>query len=112
MVLYLVYESYQRYLSPVEIDTKTTLILATGGLLINIGSVSGLQDGEMSLNERGPFYYLLGDAGASVAVIVSMLVVRFTDLYLVDPATAVIIAGLIVWSAVILLRESGAIFFQ
>jgi cobalt-zinc-cadmium efflux system protein len=112
MVLYLIYESYQRYLSPVEIDTTMTLILATGGLLINLASVYVLQGGEMSLNERGAFYHLLGDAGASVAVIVSMLVIRFTDLYLVDPVTAVIIAGLIVWSAVILLRESGAIFFQ
>lgn len=112
MVLYLVYESYQRYLSPVEINTTMTVLLATGGLIVNLVSVYVLQGGEMSLNERGAFYHLLGDAGASVAVIVSMLVVRYTDFYLVDPATAVIIAGLIVWSAVILLRESGAIFFQ
>jgi cobalt-zinc-cadmium efflux system protein len=112
MVGYLVYESYQRYLSPVDIDTTMTLLLATGGLLINLASVYVLQDREMSLNERGAFYHLLGDAGASVAVIVSMLVIQFTDIYFLDPATAVIIAGLIVWSAVILLRESGAIFFQ
>lgn len=112
MVGYLVYESYQRYLAPVEIDTGMTLVLATGGLVVNLASVYVLQGGEMSLNERGAFYHLLGDAGASVAVIVSMLVIRFTGFYLVDPATAIVIAGLIVWSAVILLRESGAIFFQ
>ena len=112
MVLYLVYESYQRYLSPVEIDATMTILLATGGLLINIGSVYVLHGGEMSLNERGAFYHLLGDAGASVAVIVSMLIVQFTGLTIVDPLTAVFIAGLIVWSAVKLLRESGAIFFQ
>ena len=112
MVLYLVYESYQRYLSPVEIDAGMTMILATGGLLINLASVYILRGGEMSLNERGAFYHLLGDAGASVAVIVSMLVVMFTDFLIIDPLTAVLIAGLIVWSAVILLRESGAIFFQ
>jgi len=112
MVGYLVYESYQRYLSPVDIDTTMTLLLATGGLLINLASVYVLQGREMSLNERGAFYHLLGDAGASVAVMLSMLVIQFTDIYFLDPATAVIIAGLIVWSAVILLRESGAIFFQ
>ena len=112
MVGYLVYESYQRYLSPVEIDAGMTLILAAGGLVINLASVYILQGGEMSLNERGAFYHLLGDAGASVAVIVSMLVVMFTDFLIVDPLTAVLIAALIVWSAIILLRESGAIFFQ
>lgn len=112
MVLYLVYESYQRYLSPVEIDATMTMVLAAGGLLVNIGSVYALQGGEMSLNERGAYYHLFGDAGASVAVIVSMLVVQFTGLAIIDPLTAVLIAGLIIWSAVTLLRESGAIFFQ
>lgn len=112
MVLYLVYESYQRYLSPVEVDATMTMVLAAGGLLVNVVSVYVLQGGEMSLNERGAYYHLLGDAGASVAVVVSMLVVRVTGLTVVDPLTAVLIAGLIVWSAVKLLRESGVIFFQ
>jgi cobalt-zinc-cadmium efflux system protein len=112
MVLFIVYESYQRFLSPVEINTTMTLLLATSGLGINLAAVYVLQGGEMSLNERGAFYHLLGDAGASIAVIVSTLVVRFTGVSVVDPATAVVIAGLIVWSALLLLRESGAIFFQ
>lgn len=112
MVLYLVYESYQRYLSPVDINARMTLVLATGGLLVNLASVYVLQGGEMSLNERGAFYHLLGDAGASVAVIVSMLVIMYTNTLIVDPLAAVLIAALIIWSAVILLRESGAIFFQ
>ncbi|MDS0478417.1 cation diffusion facilitator family transporter [Natrinema sp. 1APR25-10V2] len=112
MVGYLVWESYQRYLSPVDIDAGMTLVLATGGLVINLASVYVLQGGEMSLNERGAFYHLLGDAGASIAVIVSMLVVMYTDFLIADPLTAVLIAMLIIWSAIILLRESGAIFFQ
>ncbi len=58
------------------------------------------------------YYHLLGDAGASIAVIISMAIIMFTDFLLVDPLTAVLIAALIVWSAIILLRESGAIFFQ
>lgn len=36
----------------------------------------------------------------------------FTDFLIVDPITAVLIAALIIWSAAILLRESGATFFQ
>ncbi|MFB6236737.1 MAG: cation diffusion facilitator family transporter [Halopenitus sp.] len=112
MVGYLVWESYQRYLDPVEIDPMMTAALATGGLLVNFGSVYYLQGGEMNLNEKGAFYHLLGDTGASVAVIVSMLVVEFTGSTLIDPITAVLIAVIIIWSAVKLLRESGEIFFQ
>lgn len=112
MVGYLVYESYRRYLAPVEIDATMTIVLAAGGLLVNLASVYILQDGEMSLNERGAYYHLLGDAGASVAVIVSMLAITFTGITVIDPLTAVVIASLIVWSAWKLLRESGTIFFQ
>jgi cobalt-zinc-cadmium efflux system protein len=112
MVGYLVWESYQRYLQPVEIEPLQTAALATGGLVLNIVSVYVIQGGSMSLNERGAYYHLLGDTGASVAVIVSMLVIQFTGSKLADPVTAVIIAVIIVWSAVDLIRESGAIFLQ
>lgn len=112
MVLFLASESYRRYRSPVALDATTTLVLAVGGLALNLASVYVLQGGELSLNERGAYYHLLGDAGASVAVIVSMLVIRATGLYVVDPLTALLVAGLIVWSSVTLLRESGSVFFQ
>jgi cobalt-zinc-cadmium efflux system protein len=112
MVGFLVWESYRRFRSPVDIDTTMTMLLAAGGLLVNLASVYVLQGGEMSLKERGAFYHLLGDAGASVAVVVSTAVVATTGLVAADPLTAVLIAGLIVYSAVVLLRESGAVFFQ
>lgn len=112
MVGYLVWESYQRFLTPVEIDPMMTAGLATGGLLVNFASVYYLQSGEMNLNEKGAYYHLIGDTGASVAVIVSMLVIEFTGSTLADPITAVLIAVIIIWSAVKLLRESGEIFFQ
>ncbi|WP_435119773.1 cation diffusion facilitator family transporter [Halolamina sp. C58] len=112
MVGYLVWESYQRYLHPVEIEPLQTAALAAGGLVLNIVSVYVIQGRSMSLNERGAYYHLLGDTGASVAVIVSMLVIQFTGSKLADPITAVIIAAIIVWSAIELIRESGAIFLQ
>lgn len=112
MVAFLAYESYQRYLSPITVDVGMTILLASGGLLVNLGSIYVLQGGSMSLNERGAYYHLIGDAGASVAVIVSMIVIEFSGATIVDPITAVVIAGLIVWSAVKLLRESLGIFFQ
>jgi cobalt-zinc-cadmium efflux system protein len=70
-----------------------------------------LQGGEMSLNEKGAFYHLLGDAGGSIAVIVSVLAIEFTGIRVVDPITAALIAGIVLWSAGKVLRGSGAIFF-
>ena len=106
MALYLVYESYRRFLDPVSIDPILTAVIAAGGLLVNVLSVYILQGREMSLNEEGAFYHLLGDTGASIAVIVSMLLITFFDLRIVDPMTAVLIALLVLWSAIRVLRDS------
>jgi cobalt-zinc-cadmium efflux system protein len=112
MVGFILYESYQRFFHPVPIDTIPTLVLAVFGLLINAVSVYVIEGDEMSLNERGAFYHLLGDAGGSIAVIVSVLVVEYTGIQMIDPITAVLISAIIVWSAVQLLKGSGAIFLH
>ena len=112
MVGFILYEAYQRFLDPVAIGIGPTLAIAAGGLVVNLASVLVLEGGEMSLNERGAFYHLLGDAGGSLAVIVSVLAIRYTGIRLLDPITAGLIALLVVWSAGKLLRGSGEIFLH
>lgn len=111
MVGYILWEAYQRFLNPIAIGTVPTLLIAIGGLAINAGSVYILQGGEMSLNEKGAFYHLIGDAGGSIAVIVSVLTIEVTGIRIIDPVTAALIAGVVLWSAGKVLRGSGAIFF-
>ena len=112
MVGFILWESYQRFLQPIDIGTGPTLLIATGGLFINLGSVYVLQGGEMSLNERGAFYHLIGDAGGSIAVIVSTLIIEVTGIRIVDPLTAALIAMIVTWSAIKVLRGSSAIFLH
>lgn len=112
MVGYIVWEAYQRFLDPVKIDPMFTLVIATGGLLVNLGSVYLLEGDEMSLNERGAFYHLLGDAGGSVAVIISTVAVAWFNLPVADPIAAVLIALVVLWSAGKVLRESISILLQ
>lgn len=110
MVALILWESARRVLDPVAIGTGPTLAIAGGGLVINLVSVWILEGGEMSLNEKGAFYHLLGDAGGSIAVIVATVGVSVTGVRWLDPLAAAIIAAVIVWSAWQLLRGSGAIF--
>lgn len=112
MVGFILWESYQRYLQPIDVGTGPTLAIAVGGLLVNLGSVYILQGDGMSLNEKGAFYHLLGDAGGSIAVILSTLTIELTGLRVVDPIAAGLIALLVTWSAVKVLRGSGAIFLH
>lgn len=109
---YIVWESYNRFLDPVEIGVIPTIAIGAGGLVVNLASILYLQGGEMSLNERGAFFHLLGDTGGSVAVIVSAVLVRVTGLKVFDPLVALLIAGAIVWSAVKVLRGSTSILLH
>ncbi|MDY6764870.1 MAG: cation diffusion facilitator family transporter [Halobacteria archaeon] len=112
MVLYILFESYTRFLEPIEIDTRFTILVATAGLLINLISVYRLKGETVSLNEKGAFYHLLGDTAGSIAVIVSTTVIHLTGFRLIDPITAVLIAVFVVWSAGKLLRGSTEIFLE
>ena len=112
MAVYIIYAAYQRFIDPVSIDPILTAGVATLGLGVNLVSVYVLQGGEMSLNEEGAFYHLLGDTGASIAVIVSMVLIAVADLRIADPITAVLIALLIIWSAVRVLRDSTDILLE
>ncbi|MFB6175123.1 MAG: cation diffusion facilitator family transporter [Candidatus Nanohalobium sp.] len=112
MAFYILWESYKRFLNPVDIGLLPTLGVGFLGLLVNLFSVYYLRGDGMSLNEKGAFYHLLGDAGGSVAVIVSTLLIYFTGFRAADPIAAVLIAGIIVWSASKVLRGSSNILLQ
>lgn len=113
MAGWIVWEAYQRFLSPVTLDVVPALTIAVGGLVVNIASVLYLEGkGEMSLNEKGAFYHLMGDAAGSVAVILGIIIVTFTGLTVVDPLAAVLIAGLVVYNAGRVLMEGTGIILQ
>jgi cobalt-zinc-cadmium efflux system protein len=112
MVGFILFESYRRFVDPVAIVTGPTLAIAVGGLAINGVSVLVLEGDDLSLNERGAYYHLLGDAGGSIAVIVAILAVEYAGVRAVDPIAAALIAALILWSALKVLRGSGEIFLH
>jgi len=112
MALLIFVESYRRFLSPVSIDVVNVLYVAVFGLAINVVSVLVLERDEMSLNERGAYFHLLGDAGGSVAVIVGALAIQYTGRYVIDPIVAVLIAMLVLGSAFAVLKRSLGIMLQ
>lgn len=112
MVGYILWESYNRYLNPSEVEVIPVIVVGIFGLIINLVSVYILNGNDLSMNEKGAFYHLLGDAGGSIAVIVSAIVVSVFDASVIDPLVAVLISVLILWSAVKVILGSGSIFFH
>lgn len=83
---YVVFEAYRRLGDPPEIQSGWMLIVAIGGLIVNLIGWRLLQEGaEESLNLEGALLEVLADLIGSVGVIVAAVLVRFLDWTLADP---------------------------
>lgn len=86
MAVFILYEAYQRMGSPPEILVGPMLIIAIVGLGVNLASMWLLHKGaDGSLNLRGAYLEVFGDAIASLGVIVAALLIHWTGWTLVDP---------------------------
>ena len=54
----------------------------------------------------------LGDALSNIAILVGALAIRFSGMFWLDPALGIAIGGLVLWSSVGILRESGHILLE
>src|SRR4051812_4616798 len=103
---YLAYAGVRRLLDPVGVDAGQMLAFAVVGLVANLVSISLLAARrEQSLNMRGAFLEVLGDAFGSAAAIVAALVVLTTGFDRADSIASLLIAVLILPRAWSLLRD-------
>lgn len=103
---WIVYEAVQRLDDPTSVDGAGVVVVAVLGLLVNGGSawVVARTAGE-SLNLRGAFWHLAGDALGSLGALIAGLAVVIAGADWVDPAASLFIALLVGISAVMLLRD-------
>ncbi|HEX9445115.1 MAG TPA: cation diffusion facilitator family transporter [Candidatus Binatia bacterium] len=106
-------EAYRRFLNPPEVHSLGMLVIAAGGLAVNIiaGRILYACD-HGSLNIRGAFLHVLGDALGSVGAIAAALVMLFTGWYFADAVISVLIGLLILYTSWELVRESVDILMQ
>ncbi len=113
IALYIVFEAFDRYSDPRPIRVPIMMIVATIGLAGNLLSVWVLRaDRNRTLNTRAAFLHMLYDAAASAAVIVGGIIMLLSGWYLVDLILSVIIAMMILWSGLDVLKEAGGIFME
>jgi cobalt-zinc-cadmium efflux system protein len=109
---YILWESYQRFLSPEPVSETTMIVVAGAGIVLNVSILLGLRRTHQDLNIRAASIHMLGDALGSVAIIIGAIVMTYTGWLWIDPALSVAIALLIIWSAVDITRESLNILLE
>lgn len=111
--VYLVYEAISRFFQPQQIDGWIVVIVAAVALAIDIATAALLfAMSRGNLNLRAAYLHNLGDAFSSVGVIIAGAAVLWFDVYWVDPAVTLIIAGYILWQSMGMMGRSIHILME
>lgn len=112
VVAWIAAEAVSRITSPSPVMGGTMLAVAVAGLLINIVAFKLLHGGEQTLNMRGALVHVLGDMLGSAAAIIAALIIIATGYTIADPILSVLVALLILRSAVAIVKESAHILME
>ena len=113
IAFFIIYEAYTRLYVSQEVKAPFMIVIAGGGLVINFIGASLLHKScHENLNIQGAFLHILGDlAGAFGTVIAGIIILAFR-FYPADSIISIIIALLILISAVQLVVEAVNILLE
>jgi cobalt-zinc-cadmium efflux system protein len=113
VAIYILYEAYQRLMTPAPIQSIGMLVIAVLGLLVNLISMRllGSASGE-SLNVKGAYLEVWSDMLGSVGVIVAAIVIWLTGWTWVDSVVAAAIGLWVLPRTWTLLRESMNVLLE
>ncbi|MGI0037135.1 MAG: cation diffusion facilitator family transporter [Nitrososphaera sp.] len=110
---FILYEAYQRAWSPPEVVAGPMLVIAIVGLGVNLLSMWLLRSGAgESLNLRGAYLEVLGDAITSLGVILAALIIQITGWLLADPIISAAIGLFILPRTWNLIRQAVQILME
>lgn len=113
VAIYILFEAYQRFSHPPEIQSLGMLGVAVIGLVINLISMRILfSSSTESLNVKGAYLEVLSDAVGSIGVIIGAAIIYFTGWMWVDTLIAVLIGFWVLPRTWILLKQSINILLE
>jgi len=110
--LWLGYEAFERFRSPVEVVESWMIWTSLGALAVNGGITLALVRGRGDLNLRSILVHNFGDALSNIAIIAGALIIHATSAYWIDPLLGLAIGLLVLWSSIGILRESSHILLE
>jgi cobalt-zinc-cadmium efflux system protein len=110
---FIIYEAAQRLQTPPEVNSPIMLAVAALGLAANLVVAFWLREARKeSLNVRSAFWHVLGDALASVGVIIGAIVIMLTGFTVADAIVSAIIGLIIAASAWGILAEGISVLLE
>ena len=110
---FIAWEAWRRIQNPVVVDGPLLVVVALGGLVVNVVAARLLHaHAAGSLNARGAYLHILGDLLGSIGALVAGGIVWVTGWTSADAVVSVLIAALILVSAARLVREATDVLME
>ncbi len=100
-----------RIINPVEINYNGMIIFAVIGALVNFAAALATRDGD-SINQKAVNLHMLEDVLGWIVVLIGAVVMRFTDIRVIDPILSIGVAVFILVNAVQNLKEVLDVFLE
>lgn len=109
----ILYEAWGRFANPEPVKSAPMLLIAFVGLAMNLLAAKTLHShSHHDLNVKSAFLHVVGDAAASVGVIIGGIVMYYTGWYLIDSLLSAAIGVLILAGAGRVLRDAVHILME
>lgn len=109
----ILYEAWGRLMQPEKVNSLPMLVIATIGLIMNLLSASALHEhSHDDLNVHSAFLHVIGDAAASLGVIVGGVIMYYSNWFILDAIISIGIGCVVFYGAGRVLRESTHILLE
>ncbi|MEO6805059.1 MAG: cation diffusion facilitator family transporter [Edaphobacter sp.] len=105
-------EAIHRIGAPMPVQPRVMMYVAAAGVLMNGTVAALLWRFAGDVNIRSVFLHMLGDTLSTAAVIAGGAAILFTGMTWIDPVLSILIAGMILWSSVGIVRETLNILLE
>lgn len=106
-----IYNSVIRIFNPMSINYNGMLIFALIGIIINIVASYYTKDGD-SLNQKSVNLHMLEDVLGWIVVLVASIVMKYTNINIIDPILSIIVSLYIFYNAQKNMKEVLNIFLE
>ncbi len=109
--LAVIYGAILRLLNPVCINYNGMIVLSIIGAIVNFLAAYFTREGD-SINQKAVNLHMLEDMLGWVVVLIGSIVMRFTDIAIIDPLMSIAVAVFILINAIKNLKETLDIFLE
>ena len=109
---FIAYEAIQRIQNPHPVEGGIVALVAIVGVVVNGSIAYLLSKHKKDLNMRSAFIDMLFDAVSSLGAVIAGIIIMLTGLYGIDSIVALVIAVLLIFNAIKIMKEAVHIMLE